>query len=358
MTEEQRHVQTVTGPVPTADLGLVLPHEHLFNDLSSVLDAPSYEFSRSLAGQRVSASAASFLRHDPYCCMDNISAKPIDDVLHEVEAFRAVGGGTLVDVTPSSAIGRDPVSLRETSQRSGINIVMGCGAYLEKFEDTRINATAVDGQAQTIDDELTRGTPDHHIRPGLIGEIGVSPDFTPAEGLSLRAAALAQLNHPHVPLMIHLPGWQRRAHEVLDIVLDEMGVAPDRVVLAHMDPSSPDTAYQFALAERGVWLEFDMIGMDVTFPHEGSAPSAESTADAVAGLTSRGHAGQLLLSHDLFLKQMWTQHGGNGLTFVPTIFTEMLLARDVDHALVRRLTHHNPARMLAGTTDHPVTDHQ
>ncbi|WP_327673687.1 MULTISPECIES: phosphotriesterase-related protein [unclassified Streptomyces] len=347
-THHQPHARTVTGPVPAADLGLVLPHEHLFNDLSGVLDKPSYPFTGFLADQPVSASAASALRHDPYCCPDNLAAKPMTDVLREIAAFRTVGGGTVVDATSSAAIGRAPERLREASLRSGVNVVMGCGAYLEKFEGPRISAADIEAQAGAIDDELAHGTPDHHIRPGLIGEIGVSPDFTPAEHLSVRAAALAQLNHPDVPLMIHLPGWQRRAHEVLDIVLDEVGVTPGRVVLAHMDPSSDDTAYQDSIAARGAWLEFDMIGMDITFPHEGAAPRAELTADAVARLASRGHAGQLLLSHDLFLKQMWTRHGGNGLTFVPTVFAEMLTARGLDHDLVAGLTHHNPARMLTG----------
>ncbi|MFL7141497.1 hypothetical protein IXY13_09040 [Escherichia coli] len=37
------YLQTVTGPVAREDMGLTLPHEHLFNDLSSVVDAPCYE---------------------------------------------------------------------------------------------------------------------------------------------------------------------------------------------------------------------------------------------------------------------------------------------------------------------------
>ncbi|MFE2376679.1 phosphotriesterase [Streptomyces sp. NPDC059398] len=342
------YVQTVTGAVPAAELGLVLPHEHLFNNLSGVLDEPSYRFSAALKDEPVSAASAWALRHDPYCCADNIAAKPVDDVLREVAAFQAVGGGTIVDATSSAAIGRDPRRLLDLARRSGIGVVMGCGAYLEKFEAGRITASTVEEQAAAIRDELAHGVGDSGVRPGVIGEIGVSPQFTEAERGSLRAAALAQLDHPAVPLMVHLPGWQRRAHEVLDIVLDEIGVAPGKVVLAHMDPSGADVGYQRAVADRGVWLEFDMIGMDVTFPKEGESPASTATADAVAGHVRHGHAGQLLLSHDLFLKQMWTQHGGNGFIHVPTVFTEMLVARGVDRDLIGTLTRQNPARMLSG----------
>jgi len=349
-------VQTVTGAVPATELGLVLPHEHLFNDLSAVLAEPAYEFSRTLPGQPVRAANSWALRADPYCCPDNLAAKSVEDVLGEVAAFQRAGGGTVVDVTSSAAIGRDPARLRETALRSGLTVVMGCGAYLEKSEGERLTARTVEQLADAVDAELRYGVTEFgvdrdgaqlRVRPGVIGEIGVSPHFTDAERASLRAAALAQLNHPHVPLMVHLPGWQRRAHDVLDVVLEEVGVRAERVVLAHMDPSGADTAYQDSLAERGVWLEFDMIGMDVTFPGEGAAPAPACTADAVARLADRGHAAQLLLSHDVFLKQMWTRNGGNGLLYVPTVFAELLAARGVDAAAVARLTRDNPARMLA-----------
>src|SRR5690606_33148203 len=155
------------------------------------------------------------------------------------------------------AIGRDPERLREVARRGGVNVVMGSGCYLEKSEGERLSGGTVERLARSIEDEFAHGVGESGVRPGLIGEIGVSPDFTDAERASLRAAALAQRSQPDVPLMVHLPGWQRRGHEVLDLVVDEIGVEPDRVVLAHMDPSSADGAYQDSLADRGVWLEFD-----------------------------------------------------------------------------------------------------
>ena len=97
----------------------------------------------------------------------------------------------------------------------------------EKFESQRIHKT-VDELAATIDKELNQGIGDTDIRAGMIGEIGVSPTFTEAEHNSLRAASLAQINNPHVAMNIHMPGWLRRGDEVLDIVLGEMGVSPNK----------------------------------------------------------------------------------------------------------------------------------
>lgn len=340
-------VMTVLGPVPSADLGVTLPHEHLFNDLSSVVAEPSFDFSRrALVGSPVSADLQWALRHDPYCCEDNVSRKPVASVVEELRRFSELSGQTIVDATGSRAIGRDPLLLRQAAHESGLNIIMSSAPYLEKFEGRRISAQTVDAISKEIVSDLTQGVEETSIRAGVIGEVGVSPDFTAGEHVSLRAAAVAQNDQPWAALNIHMPGWQRRGHEVLDIVLREEGVDPGKVSLAHSDPSGADTDYQKSLLERGVFLEFDMIGLDISFPGEGVSPSPAATADAVAGLIADGWGQQILLSHDLFLKQMWTVNGGNGFTLVPGPFLDMLKARGVTEAQALALLTDNPRRYL------------
>lgn len=86
------YLQTVTGPVAREDMGLTLPHEHLFNDLSSVVDAPCYPFSQRLVDKKVTAEIQWALKHDPYCCADNMDRKPIEDVIFEINNFISLGG--------------------------------------------------------------------------------------------------------------------------------------------------------------------------------------------------------------------------------------------------------------------------
>ncbi|HBN0736514.1 TPA: phosphotriesterase [Escherichia coli] len=339
------YLQTVTGPVAREDMGLTLPHEHLFNDLSSVVDAPCYPFSQRLVDKKVTAEIQWALKHDPYCCADNMDRKPIEDVIFEINNFISLGGRTIIDATGSESIGRDAQALREVALKTGLNIVASSGPYLEKFESQRIHKT-VDELATTIDKELNQGIGDTDIRAGMIGEIGVSPTFTEAEHNSLRAASLAQINNPHVAMNIHMPGWLRRGDEVLDIVLGEMGVSPNKVSLAHSDPSGKDVAYQRKMLDKGVWLEFDMIGLDIPFPKEGIAPGVQETADAVAHLIELGYADQLVLSHDVFLKQMWAKNGGNGWGFVPDVFLAYLAERGVDKTILKKLCIDNPGRLL------------
>ena len=89
--------------------------------------------------------------------------------------------------------------------------------------------------------------------------MGVSPTFSVQEQKVLRAACVVQKER-RLPMFIHLPGFVRYANRVLDIVLTEQAVPPEAVVLCHMDPSGNDPSYQLSVAERGVWVEFDMIG--------------------------------------------------------------------------------------------------
>ena len=340
-------VQTVAGPVDAAELGIVLPHEHLFNDLSTCLVPPNFGFSHVLPDQAVTPSLQWALKQDPYCSRDNIAPKEFDSVAREATAFQEVGGGTIVDATGSAGIGRSPTDLVRLSQITGLHVVMSTAPYLEKFEGSRL-AADVDHLAEEILHELSGGVGEERIRAGMIGEVGVSPEFTEGERTGLRAAALAQCESGGTAMNIHMPGWQRRGGEVLDIALKEMGADPAKVSLAHSDPSGADLDYQLRLLDRGVWLEFDMIGLDITFPGEGASPAMTDTADAVARLVDRGYAGQILLSHDLFLKQMWNQAGGNGFVLVPTVFLSLLEARGIDRDVAAQLVTDNPQRYLGG----------
>ncbi|WP_028926360.1 phosphotriesterase family protein [Pseudonocardia acaciae] len=333
-------VATVTGPVDSRELGLTLAHEHLRNDARKALVEPAERGLGFLREATVTPELAWLLREHPYACLDNCVLDDADAMLADLAVFKSAGGGTIVDVTPPG-LGSDPAALRELAERSGVRVVMGSGWYLQPYHPPHLAGSDERALASELITELT-GT---STTPGVIGEIGVSPDFTPDEQKALRAAARAQ-KETGVPLYVHLPGWQRRAHEVLDIVLGEYGVSPGAVALCHMDPSGHDVDYQLSVAGRGVWLGFDMIGMPFRFPGEGRSPSPGDTARAVAGLIARGHGGQLLLSHDVFLKAMLTRHGGNGFCYVPALFLARLAEHGVDSAVAADLLRVNPARLF------------
>jgi phosphotriesterase-related protein len=335
----QTTVMTVTGPVSSDSLGMVLPHEHLFYDFRGpAVPDPQYP---ELFGAPVTSELAWLLRERPYSCLDHLVVDDETLLAQELSVFSAAGGRTVVDLTLAS-VGRSPEQLRQLSQRTGLQIIMGSGYYMEEFHIPADIELSVDSMAETLIAE-------HHssaaVRPGVIGEIGVSPDFTAWERRSLRAAAIAQ-REIGVPFYIHIPSWERLGDEVVDIVVDEHGVAPEAVVLCHMDASGEDSDYQRRLADRGVWLEFDMIGMPFWLTGEGQCPDPHQTAGVVAALIAEGHADRLLLSHDVFLKTMLRRFGGNGFGYVPTAFAERLIRAGVAPEVVGALLTTNGRRLF------------
>lgn len=335
-------VRTVLGDVDSADLGLVLPHEHLANDNSVAVRTADEPRIAAVLDAPVSPELAWLLTDHPYESADNCRLDDDDAMAADLRVFADVAGGrTVVDLTPPG-LGRAPERLVALSNATGVQVVMGSGWYLEATHPPHLASTGIDELAAELAAEF--GT-EHDLRPGVIGEIGVSAAFTDAERIALRAACRAQ-RHVRVPLFVHLPGWQRRAHEVLDVVLEEEGVDPGAVVLCHMDPSGADPAYQRSVAERGVTLEFDMVGMPFHFPGEGQSPTPSQTAAALTVLIQAGHGEQLLLSHDLFLKAMLTRFGGNGLAYVPVVFADRLRRGGLDAEVVTSLMTENARHLF------------
>ncbi|WP_142280854.1 phosphotriesterase family protein [Mycobacterium saskatchewanense] len=337
-------VTTVSGPVPADELGMTLTHEHLVSDWTLRAVEPEGGAERKLFHGRVDASINWLLTDDPWCCLDNGRQDDTEAMIEELRHFIDAGGTTIVDCT-NGDIGRDPRGLKEISARTGLNVVMGSGWYIHRFHDEHKASAGADELCDELVDEFENGVGGTGVRPGIIGEIGVSPKFTDAEKTRLRAACRAQ-HRLRVPLFVHLPGWQRRAFEVLDIVMKDEGVAPDAVVLCHMDPSGGDVDYQRSVAEHGVWLGFDMIGMPYYYAGEGQSPAPDQTACAIAGLIRDGYAAQILLSHDLAAKSMWTRNGGNGVGYVPRLFLPRLQRHGVPAEVTAALLTTNPRQLF------------
>lgn len=340
-------VQTVLGPISSGDLGITLMHEHLFQDLREAVHPARTQLGLEIAKMPVSADNAWLLREDPYISPDNCQLNDEEITCEELAILVNAGGRTIID--NSTGPGRDPEALRRVAKKTGLNVIMGSGWCFAHGNDDSLSSRAPESLADELVVELSEGVEiagGVRVRPGIIGEIGVGPNFTASERVTLIASAMAQIR-TGVPLLIHLPGWQRRAHEVLDIVIAQ-GVSPAAIVLCHMDPSGKDKTYQLEVADRGVWLEFDMIGMPFNFIGEGESPSVGDTAEAVINLIVAGYANQILLSQDVFLKGMWTRYGGNGYGFVPGAFIPRLIEGGVDGTLAAGLITKNPAAVFVG----------
>jgi len=346
----QAHVRsgkamTVRGTIAVADLGFTLMHEHILNDCRCWWNTPREPERAYLGAGPVSIEMLGELRMDPFVNLHNCTLDDEELAIAELKPVAALGGRTVVDPT-CGGIGRDPVALQRISRATGLNIVMGGGFYLESSHPPEVAEMSAGDIADRVVREALEGVDETGVRIGLIGEIGVSADFTPAERKSLRGAAAAQLRCG-LPLMVHLPGWFRLAHEVLDIVEQEGGDVR-HTVLCHMNPSGEDTDYQFALARRGALIEYDMIGMDFWYADQGvQCPSDEENARAIKRLIDAGFADRVLMSQDVFLKMMLTRYGGFGYAYLQKHFFSRLKRHGLSDEVIKALMIENPRRVFS-----------
>lgn len=258
-------VRTVLGPIAVEDIGVTLMHEHILLDTSSWWKRPRYASEIGFSERPLDISMIGELRMNPFLNRGNCGLSYVKVAVEEPGEFVEYGGRTVVDPT-NLGIGRDPIALQRVSRRTGLHIVMGAGVYLEPSHPDYLKAMSVEAIAEAIAVDCVVSEDEPEVCAGIIGEIGVSKDFTPAEERVLRGAARAA-KISGAPLTIHLRGWERLAHRVLDVVESEGGDL-SHTILCHMTPSLHEPVYQRSLADRGAFIEYDMIGMDYFYAEQ------------------------------------------------------------------------------------------
>ncbi len=305
LAHAQSDVMTVLGPIGPADLGVVLPHEHV------LLNA---------------------VRWDADLWIDDV-----DLAIQEVELFRELGGTTIVDVT-SCGIGRDPAGLARVAEATGINIVMGSGWYHEGCYAQELWRRTANEIADEIVRDLTRDVPGTGVRAGIIGEVGCRGDYvTPVEERVLRAAARA--HHETGRSIITHGDFSPIGLAQLDI-FEEEGVDLTRVIVSHCD-SCTDPAYHTAVAARGAYVEFDLV-------RGNSRWEIDRHLRWIQRLTDQGYLDQILVSHDVCKLKHLTTYGGFGYGYLLREFAYELERAGFGPEARTKLFRINPMRALTG----------
>jgi phosphotriesterase-related protein len=302
-------VQTVLGAVAPGDLGFTLPHEHTKCSLWWIENRWDY--------------------------WELIGDEP--RMNEELAAYKALGGGTLVDVTPIG-IGRDLARLTRLSQATGLHIVAGAGWYRQAYypAEARIDRRSIDDLADEIVQEFVDGP----VRPGIIGEIGTDkPWVTAQEERVFRAAARAALR----------TGASVTTHAVQSdvglaqlTILEDEGLDPARIVIGHCD-SHPRIEHWREIVRRGAHVEADFLGMSFTPLERAGEPKV---VELISTLLNEGFEKQILLSQDVCHDSQLASYGGNGYTYLQKSFLPRLVAAGVNAETIKTITVENPARLL------------
>src|SRR6185437_872660 len=131
-------VQTVTGTIEPAALGKTLMHEHVLCDITPPSQAAAAASDPEITLENVWAINYGRVKHAGKYRLDRI-----DIAVKEVAAMVAAGGKSVVELT-CGGLRPDPMGLVEVAARSDANIVMGCGYYVEEYQDPRNAERSVD----------------------------------------------------------------------------------------------------------------------------------------------------------------------------------------------------------------------
>jgi phosphotriesterase-related protein len=351
-------ILTVLGPIEAESAGITLPHEHFFLDLSLPFDDPD-RWVR--AGRRAPAGAEDRRIYDLEVRLDNraevnrflwrtkdpLVLDDFDLAVREAGAFKAAGGMTIVDVT-TKGLGREPRRLARLARETGLHIVMGTGWYREGWRPIDFNGMNVDQLAADMITEIVEGVGPEKIRAGIIGEIpamDITTDPDSNDVKQVRAAARASARTGAAVTLHQWVGDGVALMQTLDIIEAE-GADLERVIVGHVGGDAPEQLDILTAAlERGVTLQFDLLGAD--FLLEEKVIDTRGSVDAVIALIGRGYADQLLLSQDICTKPQLKAYGGNGYDYVLTEVVPYLEGAGISAASIEKMLVTNPARLFS-----------
>jgi phosphotriesterase-related protein len=309
MSEKTGTVQTVTGPIPAAQLGLTLMHEHVLVDFIGA---------DQISPQRYDANQA------------------FTTILPHLLQARKNGCRTLVECTPAF-LGRDVTLLRRLSEASNVHILTNTGLY-GAAKDKHLPRYAFTETAEQLAVRWTRefehGIEGSSIKPAFM-KVGVDEaPLSEVDRKLVRAAAITSRT-TGLPIASHT-GTGLGAIAELE-VLDEARLPASSFIWVHAQ-SERDSAFHTRAAKAGAWVEFDGI----------SETSIARHVELVVQMKTQGLLGHVLVSHDAGWYRVGEPGGGEFrpfdalfTKFIPALTVAGLTSSEVNQLLVE-----NPRQAL------------
>lgn len=334
-----RTVETVTGPIAGSEMGVTLPHEHVFINMT-----PS----------------------EPRDGLMTVW----DERVADINRFVAAGGTTLWDMTNGELsnhaapiyFDRNPANLiqnpttgsrsianvaatKAIAEETGVTVVLGTGHYFQHYFDTEWwDRNSVNQIADYLIADLVDEIPGTGVRAGFLGEIASDlPHITAQEERSFRAAGRAAAQTGAM-VSTHAPSFPTGEAQI-DILVHE-GVDPERIVIGHTD-TVKNIEYSLDLLRRGVYIEYDCM-MAVKSGGQVSATELQRRIDYLVRVIDAGYGEKILLSQDVSQRSHQASHGGPGLTFLFDEFTEAATRAGVSPEALQTIFVDNPRRAMFG----------
>lgn len=342
------NIKSVCGELSRSELGVVTTHEHVLLDLTAFFQNLPVDGIADPSTEKVKMENLGILSRDCYALKDNLLLDSEELAVKELGYFKKAGGNTVVDAS-LQGIGRDPAALKRISEKTGLNIIMGCGFYVGATHPEELSHMSEREIADIMVREMTEGI--DGICAGYIGEIGISEIFDDKERRVLRAAAIASLD-TGAAINVHINPWTTNGIEAADILLGA-GVSPDRICISHIDVENRED-YIFALLRKGVYVEFDNFGKEYYIRREvrnsgyGLFVRDTERVSLLKKLIDAGYGDKILVSCDLCLKNLTRTYGGWGYDHVLTNIIPMMEDEGITNEQINALLRVNPSDWLCG----------
>ena len=313
-------VNTVLGPIDTADLGFTLSHEHVGTNAAGL--RPTYPEIINRPALKEQAVAAF---KDAY----------------------AEGVRTMIEVSTFD-LGRDIELIQEVSRESGIQVIAATGNHLAVPRP--FGEVSPDVIAAMYVREIEEGIEGTGIKAGIIKVASDRGGVTQLQENVLRAAARTH-QQTGIPISTHTWSPDRVGDQQVRI-LEEEGVDLNRVYIGHSSDDT-DMGYLLGLLAKGVWL-----GMD-RYPggRVPGTPDWEQRTEIVKKLIDEGHCGRIMLSHDYSVpkaryspEEQEARRAANpdGFNFIGRYVLPRLIELGATDQNINTMMVDNPRRFLEG----------
>ena len=310
LSNSERRFRTVPGDVSLPDGIHIQCHEHIW-----LRKGPSFAV-------------------NPALCMEDF-----DKSLRELLAYKAAGGGMLIDAQPGG-FGRDAEMLKALSEQSGVPILAVTGFHRPIFMEPDCPQAAMDEDALAAlyAGEVTDAIAGTNIRAAVV-KAAFEPETLndPMRLRLLRGAALAAAQTGAV-LMLHTE--KNTDVPALLRVLSELGVRNERLLLCHLDRTNPDFALHRSLARMGCTLCYDSI-------HRYQYVSDAQELALIAAMANVGCDDRIVLSLDTTAQRLRAYGAPDmGLDYILTDFIPMLRCAGISETCIQNMCCRNAAALL------------
>jgi phosphotriesterase-related protein len=331
-------IETVLGPIAADQLGPTSMHDHLLTD-ARALGSPPRE--PAPADPRVTIENLGFLRWNLLGLEDNLVLDDAPLAVAELGHATAAGQAGLVDLTVWG-LGPDHAGLPAIARASGMHVMVGFGAYIEKTHPAfLVELTGAEIEAR-MHAALTVALPDVDFRAALLGIVGTGSPIGASEDRVLRAAGAAA-GRAGAAINVHLHPTGFLGLEVLDLLAAE-GTPANRVIFDNVDKHM-DLGYLRELAAAGATLEW-CFGNEAYYRDGLKDPTDAQRLAGLTALLDEGLAGSMVLGHSIWVKTQLRAFGGMGYDHLLTRIVPELRRRGVNEDDVQRMLVDTPRRLL------------